>query len=145
MEKKTKIAQQAKVKTVHVAGKRKTSVARATVRPGTGIARINSRILDFYEPEIARMRIQEPLMLAGNFSKEVDIDVVATGGGWSSQAEAARLAIARALLKYTGSKELKEIFLDYDRHLLVADTRFKEPRKFGTHSRARAKRQKSYR
>ncbi|MEM4247804.1 MAG: 30S ribosomal protein S9, partial [Candidatus Nanoarchaeia archaeon] len=56
-----------------------------------------------------------------------------------------RLAIAKALVGFTGSKELRQKFLDYDRHLLVADTRRKEPRKWGTHSRARAKRQKSYR
>src|SRR3989344_1099376 len=52
---------------------------------------------------------------------------------------------AKAIVQLTNSKELKKKYLDYDRHLLVADTRYKEPRKFGTHSRARAKRQKSYR
>ena len=144
MEKKTKIPQP-KIKSVHAAGKRKTAIARATARAGTGIVRINSRPLDLYEPELARMRIQEPLMLAGDKAKSVDISIITTGGGWSAQAEATRLAIARVLIEFTGSKELKEIFLDYDRHLLVADTRYKEPRKFGTHSRARAKRQKSYR
>jgi len=143
MEKK-KVVQQAKVKTVHVAGKRKTAVARATVRQGTGIVRINSKLLDLYEPEIARLRLQEPLMLAGQKAKEVNVDVTTSGGGWSAQAEAARLAIARALVKYTGAKELKEIFLDYDRHLLVADVRRKEACK-PNDSKARAKRQKSYR
>ena len=144
MDKKTKLPQP-KIKVVHAAGKRKTAIARATVRSGTGVVRINSRNLELYDPEIARLRLQEPLMLAGQKAKEVNIDVIIRGGGWSAQAEAARLAIARALVEFTGSKELKEIFLDYDRHLLVADTRYKEPRKFGTHSRARAKRQKSYR
>lgn len=143
MDKKTK--PQSKSSSVHAAGKRKTAVARATVRPGTGVVRINSRHLEIYEPELARLRLQEPLLLLGAKAAEVNIDVNVKGGGWSAQAEAARLAIARALVAYTGSKELKEKFLDYDRHLLVADTRFKEPRKFGTHSRARAKRQTSYR
>ena len=144
MDKKAKTSQ-SEIKSAHASGKRKTAVARATVRHGTGIVRINSKLLDLYEPELARMRLQEPLMLAGAKAKEVDIAVIVNGGGWSAQAEASRLAIARALIEFTGSKELKEIFLDYDRHLLVADTRYKEPRKFGTHSRARAKRQKSYR
>lgn len=143
MEKKTKTQQKSKI--IHVAGKRKTAIARATIRAGTGFVRINSRPIGLYEPELARLRLQEPLLLAGSKAAEVDIDVNVKGGGWSAQAEAARLAIARALVEFTGSKELKEMFLDYDRHLLVADTRFKEPRKFGTHSRARAKRQKSYR
>ena len=143
-DKKVKTAQP-KVNVVHAAGKRKTAVARATVRHGHGIVKINSKPLEMYEPEFARLRLQEPLLLAGPKVAEVDIDVNVRGGGWSAQTEAARLAIARALLIYLDSKELKEVFLDYDRHLLVADTRYKEPRKFGTHSRARAKRQKSYR
>jgi len=143
MDKKPKV--QSKIKVAHAAGKRKSAVARATIRTGHGIVRINSKLLDMYEPEIAHLRLQEPLLLAGQLASEVDIDVNVRGGGWSSQTEAARLAIARALLEFTDSKELKELFLDYDRHLLVADTRYKEPVKFGTHSRARAKRQKSYR
>lgn len=132
-------------KIVQTAGKRKTAIARATARHGKGVVRINARLLELCEPEFARMRLQEPLLLAGPKAAEVDIDVNVIGGGWSAQTEAARLAIARALIAFTGSKELKETFLDYDRHLLVADTRFKEARKFGTHSKARAKRQKSYR
>jgi len=96
------------------------------------------------EPEVARLRIQEPVMLAGESALKVDIDVNVCGGGWSGQVEAGRLAIAKALAEYFG-EEMKKTFLDYDRHMLVADTRFKEARKFGTHSRARAKRQKSYR
>ena len=91
------------------------------------------------------MRIQEPLIIAGDTASKVDIQVNVRGGGWSSQAEASRLAIANALVKFTKSEELKKKYLDYDRQLLVADTRRKETRKPGTHSRARAKRQKSYR
>jgi small subunit ribosomal protein S9 len=132
-------------KVAHAAGKRKEAVARATARPGKGIVRINATSLDVWGNEFARMRVQEPLMIAGPLAAEVDIDVTVFGGGWSSQAEAARLAIAKSLITYTSSEELRKMFLDYDRFLLVADTRRKEPRKFGTHSRARAKRQTSYR
>ena len=130
--------------TVQASGKRKRAVARATARPGTGIVRINSRNIKIIEPELARLRIQEPIMLAGEAASKIDITVDAHGGGWSGQVEASRLAIAKALAEFIG-EDLKKTFLDYDRHLLVADTRFKEARKFGTHSRARAKRQKSYR
>ena len=132
-------------KVTQAAGKRKEAIARATARAGKGAVRINAVSLDIYSNEFARMRIQEPLAIAGQMAAEVDIDVSVIGGGWSSQAEAARLAIAKALVEYTGSEQLKNTYLDYDRSLLVADTRRKEPRKFGRHSRARARRQTSYR
>jgi len=134
-----------KTKVAHASGKRKSAVARATIRPGTGIVRINKRILSRYEPEIAQLRIKEPIMMAGQVITKVNISVNVRGGGWSSQTEAIRLAIARALVDYTGSEELKKTYIEYDRHLLVADTRQKETRKPMTHGRARAKRQKSYR
>jgi len=129
---------------VHAAGKRKKSIARATLRPGKGTVRINLRNLNIIEPELFKLRLQEPLLLAGDLAGTVDIDVNVRGGGQASQVEASRLAMAKALAQFGGA-ELKKTFLDYDRHLLVADTRFKEARKAGTHSRARAKRQKSYR
>ena len=135
----------AATKIVHVSGKRKEAVARATARPGNGIIKINSIPLDLYEPEFARLRLREPLLIAGPMAADVNIDINVVGGGWSSQAEAARLAIAKALVAFTGSESLKKTFIDYDRFLMVADTRRKEPKKAGTHSRARAKRQKSYR
>ena len=116
-------------KIVHISGKRKMSVARATVKKGNGIIRINKKILDVIEPEIAREKIREPLLLAGDVAKKVNITVDVKGGGVMSQAEAARNAIARALVEYTGSKDLKKTFLQYDRHLLVADVRRTEPQK----------------
>ncbi|MBD3263322.1 30S ribosomal protein S9 [Candidatus Woesearchaeota archaeon] len=136
----------AKPKVSHASGKRKSAVARATVRLGKGILKINSIPLHLYEPEIARLRIKEALAIAGpKVTSKVNIKVNVKGGGWSSQTEAVRLAIAKALVDYTDSEKLKKEYLDYDRHLLVADTRRKETRKPMTHSRARAKRQKSYR
>ncbi len=131
-------------KLVHVSGKRKRAIARATLRPGKGYVRINNIILDAYQPEFARMKIMEPIMLAEDTAKQVDISVNVTGGGWRSQAEASRLAIAQGLVQITGSKELKNRLLDYDRMLLVADVRRKEVRK-PNDSKARRKRQKSYR
>lgn len=131
------------MKIINTAGKRKSSIAKATLKPGKGRVRINSIMLAVLEPEIARMKLQEPLMLAGDIAKDVDIKVRVTGGGYMAQAEAARLAIARALVKY--NKKLEKPFLEYDRHLLVADVRRKEPHKPNTSKSARAKRQKSYR
>ena len=73
-----------------------------------------------------------------------DIDVSVKGGGVESQIEAARQAIARAILKVSKSEKLKREFIRYDRSLIVADVRRKEPNKPGD-SKARTRRQKSYR
>ncbi|MBW2966188.1 30S ribosomal protein S9 [Candidatus Woesearchaeota archaeon] len=131
------------VKIIHCAGKRKRAIARVTLSPGKGIVRINNQLIDNYEPKLARLKIREPLILAGDNAKGVDITVRVGGGGYNTQAEAVRLAIARALVRH--SKKLEKVFLNYDRHLLVADVRRKEPRKPNRHGKARAKRQKSYR
>ena len=131
------------VKIIHVAGKRKRAIAKAILRPGKGIVRINNQLIDNYEPELAKLKLMEPLILAGDVVKGVDINVRIRGGGISAQADAARLAIARALVQ--SSKKLEKTFLNYDRHLIVADVRRKEPCKPNRHGKARAKRQKSYR
>ena len=134
------------IKVVHISGKRKKAIARVTIKPGKGFVRINHVLLDVYQPKIARMKITEPLLLAGNdVTKKININVNVNGGGWEGQAEAARLAIARALVHFTNSKILEKNFLDYDRQLLVADVRQRESRKPNTHSKARSKVQKSYR
>ncbi len=128
---------------IHTSGKRKRSIARATLKPGKGIVRINNILLDAYEPKLSRLKIQEGLIIAGDIVKKVDIAVTVKGGGVNSQAEAARTAISKALVEF--EPKLKERYLDYDRNFLVNDVRYKETKKPGTHGRARAKRQKSYR
>ncbi|MBS3117610.1 30S ribosomal protein S9 [Candidatus Woesearchaeota archaeon] len=131
-------------KIVMVSGKRKRAIARATIREGKGSIRVNRQRLDAVAPKLARLRIGEPLQLAGDVAKKVNITVNVHGGGWQSQTEATRLAIARGLLEFSGDKGLRQTFLDYDRHLLVADTRHNEPHK-PNDSKPRKKRQKSYR
>jgi len=130
------------MKIIHHAGKRKTAIARATMKPGKGVVRINSMLLDNYEPIAGKMKIMEPLILAEDIPKKYNISVKVNGGGWSSQTEAIRLAIGRCLAEV--SNPLKEKFLKYDRRLLIADTRRKEVCK-PNDSKARSKRQKSYR
>jgi len=125
-------------------GKRKTAIARATVRPGKGRIRINNIPLEILEPKAARDKIMEPLLLAGEHWKELDIKVKVSGGGFMGQAEAARMAIARALVKWTKSGHLRTLFTSYDRTMLAGDSRRKEPKKFGGPG-ARARDQKSYR
>src|SRR3989339_1163726 len=126
-------------------GKRKRATARATLMAGTGIIRINKISIDNYEPRYYRMKIMEPLMLASDLIDKVDISVTVKGGGIASQSEAVRLAIAKSLVEHAKTDKLKEAFLNYDRNLLVADVRRKEPAKPNRHGQARAKKQKSYR
>ncbi|KYK34124.1 MAG: 30S ribosomal protein S9 [Thermoplasmatales archaeon SG8-52-3] len=131
-------------KVVNTSGKRKTAVARATVQKGTGLVRVNSLPVELYEPEIARWKILEPLKIAGDHVSKVNIDVSVEGGGFMSQANAARTAIAKGLVEFTGDPSLKIAFLDHDRSLLVSDSRRKESKK-PLGRGARKKRQKSYR
>ena len=133
------------MKIVTASGKRKRAIARATIKQGKGIVKVNNLNLDFYEPKISRLKLKEPLIIAQDFVNKVDININVFGGGMASQADASRLAIAKGLVEYSKSEKLKEDFLKYDRNLLVADSRHKESSKPNRHGQARAKRQKSYR
>jgi len=123
-------------------GKRKQAVARATIQSGSGKISINGQELSNFGNDMVRLRISEPLVLAGDLVKGIDIHVNSHGGGIHGQADAIRLAIARSLVET--DKKLKKTFIEYDRLLLVADVRRKETRK-PNDSKARAARQKSYR
>jgi len=131
-------------KIVNTSGKRKTAIARARVQKGKGLIRINKKPVEIYEPEIARWKIFEPIKLAEDYINKVNINVDVKGGGFMSQANAVRTAIAKGLVEYTADPNLKLAFLDYDRSLLVSDSRRKEPKK-PLGRGARKKRQKSYR
>lgn len=132
------------VKVVHTSGRRKSSIARAILKEGKGVVRVNGIMLDVFEPEIARLRIREPLLLAKDLADKADINIIVNGGGIMSGSDAARTAVARALVEFGGKGALREKFVKYDRTLLVSDVRSKEPCK-PNDSKARAKRQKSYR
>jgi small subunit ribosomal protein S9 len=132
------------MKIINSSGKKKTATARATLKEGNGIVRINKVPLDIYEPRLARLKIQEPVQIAGPLIKAVAIDVVVSGGGTMGQTDAVRTAIAKGIVEWTGDTALKEAFSEYDRNLLVSDHRQKEKKKFGGLG-ARSKYQKSYR
>lgn len=126
-------------------GKRKRAIARAVIAEGTGKVTINKRnhnTLHFFE----KLKIEEPMRIAEHVlgNKNFDIVITVKGGGKSGQIEASRLALARAINKFSNSKKLTEAFTLYDRSLLVADVRRKEMYKPGD-SKARRKRQKSFR
>ena len=134
-----------KIKGIIASGKRKSSKATATITEGKGKVTIN-KVPYTALPKLRRLYIEEPINIAmetlGN--SNYDVSVIARGGGKESQTEAARLAIARAIVKFSKSEALKRAYLTYDKALLVADVRRKEAYKPGD-SKARTKRQKSYR
>ncbi len=126
-------------------GKRKTSIARATIFKGTGKININGKDYKNFQM-FDRLKIEEPLRIAQEVLGELnfDVDISVRGGGEKSQIEASRLALARGIITFTKNKELEKAFSDYDRNLLVADVRRKEAYKPGD-SKARSMRQSSKR
>jgi len=123
--------------TIIVTAKRKTAIARAYIKEGNGKVTINSIPLQVYEPFLARLRISEPLILAGeDYVSKVNINVKVRGGGYMGKAEAARIAIAKGLVKYFDDDKLKLLYLQYDPYMLKSDPRRKEQRKSPT-SKAR--------
>ncbi|MGC9200598.1 MAG: 30S ribosomal protein S9 [Candidatus Aenigmatarchaeota archaeon] len=116
-----------KEKNVLEVGKRRLAIARALIKEGTGKIFINSKPLELWGTDILRLWIREPLILAGDLSKNIDIYVNVRSGGLVGQAEAIRQAIAKGLIRYTKDKKLKQKFIEYDRNLLVYDPRRNEP------------------
>ncbi len=117
------------MKVVNTVGKRKTAIARATIKDGNGAVTINGAPLKFYNPEIARLKIEEPLIISSPLSEKLDIGVDVRGGGVFGQADAARQAIARGIVRFSESAEIRQKFLNYDRNLLIYDSRRTETRK----------------
>merc|ERR1712215_604408 len=120
---------------VQVFGRKKTATAVAFCKRGNGL-----------------IKVKEPVLIIG---KErfagIDIRVSVKGGGQIAQIYAIRQAISKAIVAYyqkfvdeASKKEIKDLLVQYDRSLLVADPRRCEPKKFGGPS-ARARYQKSYR
>ena len=127
-----------------VKSKKKRAIARAVVKTGSGKITINKRSIEFIEPEYVKELILEPIKLAEDALKEVDIKIIVKGGGFMGQAVAARSAIAKAIVEYTNDKKLKEQMIKYDRLLIVDDHRRVEPKK-PLGKKARKKRQSSKR
>ena len=98
------------------------------------------------------MKVYEPIFLLGaNRFKDLNIRVRVRGGGPAAQVMAIRLAISKAIIAFaqkyedeSTKREMKDLLLQYDKGLLVADPRRCEPKKFGGKG-ARARYQKSYR
>jgi len=138
-----------KTKVVSSKAKRKTAIARARIKKGPGKVAINSKPIDSYENEFAKDEMNVPFIigesvLGKGFGDTLDINVNVKGGGYMSRAEAVKTAIAKALVAWSGSDELKNAYIQYDRNLLVDDVRRKESKKPMGRG-ARKRRQKSYR
>ena len=123
-------------------GKRKTSIARVFMRPGSGKITVNCRTLDdYFSRETSRMVVRQPLVITDHL-KTFDIMVRVKGGGDSSQAGAVRLGIVRALLAYDkattvpveGEEAVLTIRQQLKPHgLLTRDARKVERKKVGLH------------
>jgi len=133
-------------KSIIISGKRKTAIAKLRIKSGKGAITFNrlpSTELNLFH----RLALVEPVRI---YERELgeklkhDFHIKTSGGGKEAQIQAARLAIAKALLEITGSDVLKKAFIKYDRHIIVPDSRRKETRKPGD-SKARAMRQTSFR
>eukprot|EP00064_Thunnus_orientalis_P019079 superscaffoldBa00004618_g19189 len=124
------------LQSVQVFGRKKTATAVAHCKRGNGLIKVNGRPLEMVEPATLQYKLLEPVLLLG---KErfagVDIRVRVKGGGHVAQIYDVDEA---------SKKEIKDILIQYDRTLLVADPRRCESKKFGGPG-ARARYQKSYR
>ncbi|KAJ8381432.1 hypothetical protein SKAU_G00022100 [Synaphobranchus kaupii] len=138
------------LQSVQVFGRKKTATAVAHCKRGNGLIKVNGRPLEMIEPSTLQYKLLEPVLLLG---KErfagVDIRVRVKGGGHVAQIYAIRQAISKSLVAYyqkyvdeASKKEIKDILIQYDRTLLVADPRRCESKKFGGPG-ARARYQKS--
>lgn len=137
---------------VQTFGRKKNAVAVALFRKGSGTIRVNGVPIDLVEPAILRQKVLEPVLLLGQDKfAEFDVRIRVRGGGYTAQIYAIRLALAKSIIAYyqkhvneSTKREYKEIFLSYDRNLLIADPRRCEPKKYGGPG-ARSRAQKSYR
>ncbi|GGZ44771.1 MULTISPECIES: 30S ribosomal protein S9 [Mesonia] len=115
------------METIHKIGRRKTAVARVYVSEGSGSITINKKELNnYFTTGTLQYKVNQPLMLTGN-EGNFDLNVSVNGGGITGQAEAVRLAIARAMceLNEENRSALKP------EGLLTRDPRMVERKKFG--------------
>jgi small subunit ribosomal protein S9 len=134
-------------KSIVVKSKRKEAVARAYIKKGTGRISINKVDINALKSKIQKSFILEPIQIstaAANYAKALDIKINVKGGGISAQMQAARSAIAKGIISFSNNESLKKTYLNYDRSLLIDDSRRVEPKKFKG-PKARARFQTSYR
>merc|ERR1712073_244681 len=140
------------IQSVQTFGRKKTATAVAYCKRGKGLIKVNGRPLELVEPKALQFKLMEPVLLLGEDRfADIDIRIRVKGGGHVSQVYAIRQALSKSLVAYyqkfvdeQSKQEIKDILVQFDRSLLVADPRRNEPKKFGGPG-ARARYQKSYR
>lgn len=108
-------------------GRRKTSVARVFLRPGSGEIQVNNRPLNEYFPTEASRVIVKQALLATETADKFDVLILANGGGLTGQAGAVRLGVARALCEFNVELRPRLKKLGY----LTRDPRTRERKKYG--------------
>lgn len=129
-----------------ISGKRKTAVSKLRIVTGSGNIFYKGIPVDTLGL-FHKLALLEPVRIYEREMDEklkYDFKIKALGGGKEAQIQAARLALAKALVLITGSETLRKAFIAYDRNMIVPDARRKEAAKPGD-SAPRARRQKSYR
>lgn len=132
--------------------RKKTATACAFAKQGRGLIKVNGQPIENIEPECLRLKAFEPVLILGQDKfANLDIRIRVKGGGMTAQIYAIRSAIAKSIVAYyakyvdeSSKNELRATLMAYDRNLLVADPRRREPKKYGGRG-ARARFQKSYR
>merc|ERR1712018_313800 len=140
------------IQPVQVFGRKKSATAVAYCKRGKGLIKVNGRPLELVQSAALQYKLQEPILLLGKERfADVDIRIRVKGGGHTSQIYAIRQALSKSLVAYyqkyvdeSSKKAIKDILIQFDRTLLVADPRRCEAKKFGGPG-ARARYQKSYR
>lgn len=144
---KRKAAIKKGVQPIFVKSKRKNAVARGSAKAGKGLIRVNSFNINTLEPIELRRIMLEPTRVSNatnEIASKLDIEISVYGGGQSSQAQAIRGVIAKCIEKSSGNDSIRKEYLQYDRFMLIDDSRRVEPKKFKG-PKARARFQKSYR
>ena len=127
-------AKKKSVESYNGTGRRKKSVARVFMTPGSGVITVNGRALEEYLPQATlRMVVQSPLVLTET-KDQYDIKINVNGGGYTGQAGAMRHGIARALLEV--DSEYRPILKKAG--FLTRDSREKERKKYGLKGARRA-------
>lgn len=108
-------------------GRRKRAVARVFLRPGSGAIKVNDRPIEqYFANETARSTVRQPL-LATETADRFDVVILADGGGFTGQSDAAKLGIARALCEFNSELRGKLKSLGF----LTRDPREHERKKYG--------------
>uniref|UniRef100_A0A2K5X430 Small ribosomal subunit protein uS9 n=1 Tax=Macaca fascicularis TaxID=9541 RepID=A0A2K5X430_MACFA len=133
-----------------VFGRKKTATAVVHCKRGNVLIKVNGWPLEMIEPRTLQYKLLEPVLLLGK-ERFAGVDIRVCGGGHVAQIYAICQSISKALVAYyqkyvdeASKEEIKDILIQYDQTLLVADPRRCESKKFGGPG-ACARYQKSYR